>query len=245
MADFEWVLRDAPENIPVRHQLANARRMAGQLGAALAEYDRLLELQPADAAAWMGRGLIHFQKLDHLAAIDDFTQAIARAPQLAVAYNNRGYNYQRLERWSEALADFHRATELAPKYGLAWQNKAWVRLLAEDGTVRDAAGALAAAQAACDLTAYGNVNDLIVLSAAYAAVKDFERAVQWQAKVVDLLPDDARQGAEKLLHAYQRREPFDPQMLQMLAPATADASATGAAAERSPAGPAATGSPAK
>jgi tetratricopeptide (TPR) repeat protein len=203
---------DATNSILLQ-QRAIAQKAAGKLNEALADFDSAIELEPKDIGAWMGRGFIYFQQGKHPQAIENFSHVIQLAPQTAVAYNNRGYNYQQLGKWKEALADFDKAIELAPKYGLAWQNKAWLLVLSGDESLRDARAAVTAAEAACELTAYGSVNDLLAISAALAANGQFEKAIGWQEKVVELLPDEDKAFAKKILERYQRNEPFDPQIL--------------------------------
>lgn len=211
--DYSTALALDEKNSVLLQQRAIARKADGKLNEALADFDKSIEIDPKDIAAWMGRGFIYFQQGKHQQAIDNFSHVIELAPQTAVAYNNRGYNLQQLKKWKEALADYEKAIELAPTYGLAWQNKAWLLVLSGDPSLLNAKDAITAAQAACELTAFGNVNDLLALSAALAADQQFEKAIGWQEKVVQLLPDEDKAFAKKILARYQRKEPFDPQLL--------------------------------
>ncbi len=211
--DYTAALANDEKNGVLLQQRAIALKVAGRLDDAVADYAKAIELKSDDVGAWMGRGFVYFQQNKHEKAIEDFSQVIQLAPQAAVAYNNRGYNYQQLGKWTEALADFDKAVELAPKYGLAWQNKAWLHVLSGDESLRDSKQAVAAAEAACNLTGYGNVNDLLALAASLAAAGDFEKAIGWQEKVVKLLPDEEQAFAKKILERYQQKQGFDPKIL--------------------------------
>ena len=211
--DYSTAIGLDEKNGILLQQRAIAFKAAGKLEEALKDFDKAIEIEPKDIMAWMGRGFIYFQQAKHQAAIDNFAHVIELAPDTAVAYNNRGYNLQQIGKWTEALADYEKAIELAPKYALAWQNKAWLLVLSGDESLRNSREAVTAAQAACELTAYGNVNDLLALSAALAADKQFEKAIGWQEKVVQLLPEEDKAFAQKILGRYQRKEPFDPQLL--------------------------------
>ncbi|MCC6509306.1 MAG: tetratricopeptide repeat protein [Pirellulaceae bacterium] len=211
--DYTSALKLDAKNSILLQQRAIARKAAGKLEEALADYDAAIEIEPKDVGAWMGRGLVYFQMGKHAGAIENFTHVISQAPQTATAYNNRGYNYQQLGKWREALDDYNKALELAPKYGLALQNKAWLLVLSGEKSLRDAPGAVAAAEAACQLTGFENVNDLLALAAALAADGQFDKAIGWQEKVIKLLPEADSGFAKKILERYQRKEPFDPKDL--------------------------------
>lgn len=76
---------------PTYHEnLANSRRLAGQLEAAIADYTAALERQPGRASALNGRGLAHYSRSDLEPALTDFTAAAAAAPENAVYRTNRG-----------------------------------------------------------------------------------------------------------------------------------------------------------
>ncbi|MBN9114082.1 MAG: tetratricopeptide repeat protein, partial [Pandoraea sp.] len=47
---------------------------------ALADYNRALEIDPNYAAAYLGRGLVHRQQGQVMAAFNDFNKAIALRP---------------------------------------------------------------------------------------------------------------------------------------------------------------------
>ncbi|MFO1065912.1 MAG: tetratricopeptide repeat protein [Pirellulales bacterium] len=214
VADYSAALALDEKNGVLLQQRGIAYKAAGKLKEALSDYTRATELDEKDISAWMGRGFVYFQMGDHQAAIENFTKVIDLAPLTAVAYNNRGYNFQQLGKFREALADYDRAVELAPKYALAFQNKAWLHLLSTDEKLRNARKAVEAATSACDLSAYGNVNDLLALAAALAADGQFDKAIGWQEKVVDLMPDGEKSFAEKILENYRQKHPFDPKLLE-------------------------------
>ncbi len=214
VADYSRAIELDQKNTVLLQQRAIAHKAAGKLELAIADYDRAIGLQPTDVGAWMGRGFVYFQMGKHEQAIENFSHVIAIAPQTATAYNNRGYNLQQLGKWSDALKDYNKALELAPKYGLALQNRAWILVLSEDKTLRNAKDAIASAQAACELTNFTNVNDLLALAAALAADDQFDKAIGWQEKVVALLPDEDKPFAKKILERYQKKQQFDPKDLE-------------------------------
>lgn len=212
--DYTAAAKLQPDNPVLYTQRAIAHKMVGDLEKAIADYDTSLELSDQDVSAWMGRGFLHFQLANHEKAISDFTQVIEISPQTAVAFNNRGFNYQLLGKHAEAAADFQKAVELAPRYLLALQNKAWLLTICEDEKLRDPNTAIETAKAVCEVSQYKDVSDLTLLAAAYASAEEFETAIGWQEKAVELAKDEQKTISERILERYQNQLPLDPKLLE-------------------------------
>ncbi|MEM8732841.1 MAG: tetratricopeptide repeat protein [Planctomycetota bacterium] len=202
-----------PENPVLYSQRAVAHKLLGKLDLALEDYDKTLELAEKDIAAHMGRGFIHFQLGKHKEAIDDFSKAIELSPESAVALNNRGFNHQALGQYKKALADFTKAVDLAPQYILALQNKGWLLAICEDESLRDPIAAIETAESLCELSNYQEPSNLTLLAAAHAAAEDFESAIGWQEKVLELATEQQKTVSEKILALYQDKQPLDPKLL--------------------------------
>ena len=210
--DYTRAVELKPLNAVLYQQRAVAHKIAGKLDEAIRDYDKAIELAPTDIMAWMGRGFVRFQQGDHATAVKDFTKVIELSPETAVAYNNRGYNFQQLGKYPEALADYDEAIKLAPKYGLAYQNKAWLHSLADDSKLRDAKQGIEAASVACELSEFKDINDLTALAAALAADGQFEKAIGWQEKVIELSNEVQKPFAKKVMSLYEQKKPFDPKI---------------------------------
>jgi tetratricopeptide (TPR) repeat protein len=213
VADYTQAMEIRPENPVLYSQRAVAHKLLGQLDKALSDYDQAISLVDKDVSAWLGRGFVKFQMGQHQAAVDDFSQVIQMAPQSAVAYNNRGYNYQMLKQFEKALQDYQRAIELAPGYVLALQNRAWLLTVCEQQTLRDSLAAMEIAKSVNEISEYKDLSDLTLLAATYAAADDFETAIGWQEKAVEIAEGEQRATAQKILSLYQDRKPIDPALL--------------------------------
>jgi tetratricopeptide (TPR) repeat protein len=141
-------------------------------------------------------------------AIADFDRVLQLDPQSPLAYNNRGYNRQQLGEYRQALSDYERAIELAPDYALAYQNKAWLLATCADDQIRDGQRAVEAAKKACELSQWQHWPDLRTLAAASAEVGDFDQAVRWQSKVVELAAEDEKPEERKVLEQYKAGQPY-------------------------------------
>jgi tetratricopeptide (TPR) repeat protein len=208
LADYGRAIELNPKKADNYQQRAVAYKMKGDLDSALRDFNKALELNPKHVPALMGRGYISFQQEKHEQAVADFGAVIELDPSSAPAYNNRGFNRQRLGDGASALADYNRALELAPTYALALQNKAWLLATSPIDGLRHGPNAVKAALVACELNKYKNPADLKALAAAYAETGQFELAIGWQEKVVQLSTAEEKALEAKALEQYQDKVPF-------------------------------------
>jgi predicted TPR repeat methyltransferase len=101
-----------PRNVEALLVLAHCHTHAGDLSAALEDYDRIIALEPRIAEAHNNRGLV-LHRLSHPAeALESCDRAIALSPNLSDAHVNRGNALHVLGRHDEALAAYDRALAL-------------------------------------------------------------------------------------------------------------------------------------
>lgn len=84
----------------------NAHAAKGDQGAAIADYDESIRLEPKNALALNNRGTAHSEKGDSDAALADFGAAIKFNPRFASAYFNRANAYAANGEADRAIADY-------------------------------------------------------------------------------------------------------------------------------------------
>ncbi len=102
---------------------AGAKKAAGDLDGAIADYDRAIQVDPKDAAIYNNRGLAKQTKGDLDAAIVDFNRAMQLNPKDAVACGNRGNAKRDKGDLDGAIADYNRAIRFDPKYAYAYYDR--------------------------------------------------------------------------------------------------------------------------
>lgn len=96
---------------------------SGKTEEALAEFNRAIELDPHNAQALYGRGLLYQGEKQHQLAIDDFTAANGLTPQQADPLLGRAISYLALDKVKEAAADLDEAAQVDPQNGHVWTTR--------------------------------------------------------------------------------------------------------------------------
>lgn len=94
----------------------------GEYDAALACYDRVLQVQPDNAKVWHHRGdalLYGYHQPD--TAISSYRRSLELDPQFSLSWRNQGNAFMELQRYSEAIACYDRVIQLNPNDGIAIQ----------------------------------------------------------------------------------------------------------------------------
>ena len=91
---------------------------------AIATYLRVIELEPAHAAAHINLGTLYYNRQDFVAAETHYRKAVEADPRYALAYFDLGNVLDETGRIPEAIAAYKTAIQLAPTYADAHYNMA-------------------------------------------------------------------------------------------------------------------------
>ena len=83
---------------------------------AIAEFTRVIRIDPRYAMAYNNRGAAYNGKSDWDRAIADFTEAIRLDPNYAAPYRHRAYAYMQKGNYTQARNDVNRALQINPNY---------------------------------------------------------------------------------------------------------------------------------
>jgi tetratricopeptide (TPR) repeat protein len=109
---------------------------------------------------------------------------------------------------AEAVADYDLALKLQPKDTGVLNNLAWVLATSPDDKLRDGRRAITLATQACELTDYKKPHILSTLGAAYAETGDFETAIKWSSKGIELGNAEEKEALGKEVETYRAGKPF-------------------------------------
>ena len=96
---------------------------SGKTEEALAEFEKALELDPYNAQALYGRGLIYQGEKQHEKAIEDFAAAHGLTPQRAEPLVARAVSYLAIDKVKDAVTDLDEAVQADPNSASAWSHR--------------------------------------------------------------------------------------------------------------------------
>ncbi|MDR3109983.1 MAG: tetratricopeptide repeat protein [Planctomycetaceae bacterium] len=111
----------------------------------------------------------------------------------------------------EAKEVFEKIVKKTPDDEVMLNNLSWLLSTSPDDKLRDGKRALELALKACELSNFGEAYILSTLAAAYAELGDFDKALEWSQKSVDLSEkedDEERiEALKKELESYKNKKP--------------------------------------
>lgn len=181
IAELERLVQLNPENRMLLMQLASMYQMDDRPRKALRIAERLISAEPTDWQALRLRGDVLLALGRHTDAINDYEEAIKNIPEDE-------------EDLSGVL-----------------NNLSWVLSTSPEDSVRNGDRALETGLKACELTEYKKSHILSTLAAAYAELGQFDKAIEWSTKAVELGTKEEAEQIDQLkeeLKSYQEKKPW-------------------------------------
>jgi tetratricopeptide (TPR) repeat protein len=123
-----------------------------------------------------------------------------------------GSSYYGLKQYGDAIITYDEAIKRDPNFVATYAKKSFLYATCPNDSFRNGEKAVKLATKACELTNYESDACIAVLAAAYAESGDFEKAVEYQKKAIELADDSADDSAkkeyEKRLEAYKANRPW-------------------------------------
>lgn len=113
--DFESALKQNPNpslKVQILMNKASAHFKIEQFAESLADYNKVLEMEPRNFNAYNFRGLVNFRLGYYIDAVTDYTTAIDLDPTSPLPFYNRGMCLIKLNETQKACADFRKACQM-------------------------------------------------------------------------------------------------------------------------------------
>jgi tetratricopeptide (TPR) repeat protein len=211
----EWIKLAPKETAPLL-TLAGVLERRGDAEAAAAEYKKAIALDPQSFQARMRYGAL-LQKRGALSAATAFHRAMLESdPDITAGHYLLGITLARQGKSAEAVEELRKELELAPESPNALS--ALARLLSSDSNplVRDGVAAVAIAERLAAI-ARDDPATLDAIAMAYAEFGDFDRALGYQTRAVQLLRTSGQREQARLrdymarLQLYRAGTPYRQQ----------------------------------
>ncbi|MFC1758718.1 tetratricopeptide repeat protein [Planctomycetota bacterium] len=122
------------------------------------------------------------------------------------AYRYRGDAFLSLGKHKEAIRDYESAQQINDSDSGILNNLAWVLATSPVDEVRDGERAVEFATKACDVTEFKKAHIISTLAAAHAENGNFEKAVEWSTKAVEMDAEEEQLANE--LASYKEKKPW-------------------------------------
>jgi tetratricopeptide (TPR) repeat protein len=182
----------------------------GRLGDAIADMQTLLKQDPENLGWRMQLAGYYLQDRRPSKAIGLFDELLKEDQENWLARQARADTLLSVGKHEEAIADFERLLKQQPEDDSILNNFAWVLATSPEDRLRDGKRAIELATKACELTEYKAPHILSTLAAAYAETGDFETAVKWSRKAVELgvEDDEVDEQLQNELDSYLQKKPW-------------------------------------
>jgi len=147
---------------------------------------------------------------DYDGAVAEYSRVIRLMPNRPEPYCFRSRIYMLQKDYEKAVQDSLKAVELKPDDATFLNSLAWIMATCPEDKFRNGAQAVEHATKSCDLTGWRNGMIVDTLAAAYAETGDFQKAVLWQKRAIELGIEDPveQQKMPDRLKLYQEGKPF-------------------------------------
>ena len=211
IAEYTELLRIDPKNAVAYADRGFAWRAKRDFPKAIEDYSQALRLDPTFTSAYVERGTVWQARRDFDKALADYSMAVRVNPKQTQAYLPRASLWWLRKEYDKALADYTTLIQLSPDRPDGYNARAWLMSTCADPRFRNGKQAVAEATRASELSSWSDWRCMDTLAASYAEAGDFDNALKWQEKTIEMMPkSDAAlvEVARKQLLSYRDKEPF-------------------------------------
>ena len=175
---------------------------------AIDDVNKLLRFDPKNAQLRLQLGTYLMGDQRPRKAIEVFSGILEDEPDNWMAMRSRGDALLNVGKHAEALKDYEAALKVEPENSGVLNNLAWVLATSPEDELRDGKRSIELGTKACEVTEYKAGHILSTLAAGYAETGDFETALKWSQKAVELGKEDDLEQLKNEVESYKQKKPW-------------------------------------
>jgi tetratricopeptide (TPR) repeat protein len=206
--DYAKAMQLDPGNADCYTGRACAYTAMGKYEEAIQDCAKGIRLDPCLALTYAVRGSVYERSKEYDRAIADYSEAIRLSPADPKLYQSRANVRCCLWDCAGVISDYKQAVKLDPSNAHARAVLAGYLCYCPDASLRDGKEARRLATAACEATAWRDLECLVNLALACAECGDFDAALKWETEAGKLVPDTLKQYHQERLELYRAHKPY-------------------------------------
>jgi tetratricopeptide (TPR) repeat protein len=207
LADVQRRLQMEPPEPLALLTRGNLHAQLGELESALVDFTDFLRQRPGTVLALRARAGSYARLHRFEEALADLQEALGADPTKPDAWLDRGHVYHKQGNYPAALADYQKALELGPTEARIYNQYAWLLAACPQPEYRDGVRAVELARRGCELTNWRDANILDTLASAYAECGQFDEAVVWASKALELAEPELKEAVGKHIELFRNGQP--------------------------------------
>ncbi len=208
LRDVQQALKLQPGSVQALQLHAALLGSTGEFDKALRTLNLLRKAMPDNPELLLQIAAMYQASKQVQKAVDTYDAVLAADPANAAAFRGRADSYLSLGKQAEAIAGYEQALKHQPDNSGILNNLAWVLATSPEDQLRDGKRAIELAKQACEETEYKQAHILSTLAAGYAETGDFDSAIDWSKKAVELGSDELKGQLQKELESYEAKKPW-------------------------------------
>jgi tetratricopeptide (TPR) repeat protein len=206
--DVEQALKLQPGSVQALQLHAMLLGSAGKFEQALADLNVLRQAMPDNTEILLQIALLYQADKQPQKAAATYSDVLLADANNVSALRGRADSFLNQGKQAEAIHDYEDALKSEPKDSGVLNNLAWVLATSPEDELRNGKRAIELAKLACEVTEYKQAHILSTLAASYAETGDFETAITWSEKAVELGAEALKGQLAKELESYQSQKPW-------------------------------------
>jgi tetratricopeptide (TPR) repeat protein len=196
---------DQPQAILLRAMIA---AQSGNFGRAITDMQTLIHSDPTNTEYRLRLATFYNADKRPRKAIQLLDDVVRDEPKNAEALQARADANLSISKQKEAIEDYEKSLKLEGDNTGVLNNLAWVMATSPEADLRNGKRAIELATKACELTKYEKPHIISTLASAYAEAGDWDNAVKWSSKAVELGEGEIKDQLKQELKSYQEKKPW-------------------------------------